>query len=531
MREDHYDIVIVGGGSAGCVLANRLSARPSLRVALVEAGGRGPWTRAPIGDLTTTHDPRFDWCYKTEPEPNLNGRTLQWPRGKVLGGSSASDGRLDHGGQAGDYDTWRRLGNPGWSYQDVAPYFRRAEDQEHCADPRHAPQGPLAMSSMRVTRDLRDAFIRAAGEIGVPTVGDVDGERPEGAGPFQLTARNRQRGSRATAVLGAAEKRPNLRVITHAHVERVCLRGGRASGVEYYREGEHRRARASLAVVLAAGAIGSPQLLQLSGIGPPAVLARVGVPVVQALPGVGRNLQDHLQIRCVFRCTRATLNDALRHPLRRLGIALEYLLRRSGPLRTGAIPLGVLCRSTPELDTPDLQLQFQPLSADRPGEALHRFSAFTASVFQLRPQSRGRIELKSPDPYAYPAIHPNYLATTADRRAAVDGVSIARRLCATRAMRPFVAEELLPGPAVQDDDALLEAAGALAHSMRHPVGSCRMGTDTQAVVDPRLRVHGVAGLRVVDASVMPTITSGDTDAPTIMIAEKGSDLVLEDLDG
>jgi choline dehydrogenase len=530
MAQHHYDYVIVGAGSAGCVLANRLSARADLRVALVEAGGRdrNPWIHVPVGYFKTLHDPGTDWCYKTEPDPNLNGRCLDWPRGKVLGGSSSINGLVYVRGQPRDFDTWRQLGNAGWGWHDVLPYFKRSEDNERGADALHGAGGPLAVSDMRVRRDVCDAFIRGAQELGIPAVHDLNTEQPEGAGYFQLTARNGRRCSTAVGFLRPAEKRANLDVLTNAQVECLSLDGKRVTGVQYFRGGERHHAMAGREVILAAGAIGSPQLLQLSGIGPGELLQGLGIRVVHALPGVGCNLQDHLQIRSVYRCTRPTLNDEVNHFGRKMLIGLEYLLRRGGPMSMGASQVAVFCRSRPELDTPDLQFHFQPLSADKPGEGLHRFSAFTASVCQLRPESRGRIELKSADPYAYPAIHPNYLATHTDRQAAIDGIRMTRRLCATQAMAPFVESELLPGPELHSDAELLDAARAISQTIYHPVGTCKMGNDAHSVVDERLRVHGMQGLRVVDASIMPTITSGNTNAPTIMIAEKASDLILDD---
>jgi len=530
MREQRYDIVIVGAGSAGCVLANRLSARADLEVALLEAGGRDwyPWIHVPVGYFKTMHNPRTDWCYRTEPQPNLGGRALDWPRGKVLGGSSSINGLLYVRGQPRDYDTWRQMGNAGWGWDDVLPYFKRSEDQERGADEFHATGGPLAVSNMRTRRDVCDAFIRGAEELGIPAIHDYNGAQQEGASYFQLTARNGVRCSTATAFLRPARRRANLHVITHAHAQRVAFQGRRAIGVEYCRGGRQVRALAAREVILAAGAIGSPQILQLSGIGPPELLARHGIAVVHPLEGVGRNLQDHLQLRCVYRSTRPTLNDEVNDPLRKLLIGLEYVLFRTGSMSMGASQVAVFCRSRPELDAPDLQFHFQPLSADKPGEGLHRFSAFTASVCQLRPESRGRIEIESPDPFVYPAIHPNYLDTMTDQRAAVAGLKMTRRICTTNAMQPFVAAELLPGPQVQTDDELLDAARALAQTIYHPVGTCRMGGDAQAVVDETLSVHGVESLRVADASIMPTITSGNTNAPTIMIAEKASDLVLAD---
>lgn len=531
MKQDHYDIVIVGAGSAGCVLANRLSARADLRVALIEAGGRDtdPWIHIPVGYFKTMHNPRTDWCYKTEPEPNLNGRCLDWPRGKVLGGSSSINGLLYVRGQHSDYDAWRQLGNRGWGWDHVLPYFKRSEDQERGADEYHGTGGPLSVSNMRVRRDVCDAFIRGAEQIGIPAIHDNNAAQQEGACYFQVTTRNGLRCSSSVAFLNPVKRRANLHIITDAHVERLCLDGRRVTGVEFFRNGEHHRAVATREVVLSAGAIGSPQILQLSGIGPAALLQNLGINVVHALNGVGRNLQDHLQIRSVYRSTRPTLNDEVNNPLRKMLIGLEFLIKRSGPMSMGASQVGAFCRSRPELDTADIQFHFQPLSADKPGAGLHKFSAFTASVCQLRPQSRGYVELKSADPYAYPAIHPNYLDTLSDRQVAIDGLKMTRRICATEAMQPFVDFEMLPGIEVQSDAQLLEAARNLSQTIYHPVGTCKMGNDPQAVVDDRLRVHGINGLRVADASIMPTITSGNTHAPTIMIAEKASDMILGDL--
>jgi len=524
------DYIVVGAGSAGCVLAARLSEDPSVRVLLLEAGGRdtNPWIHVPVGYFKTMHDPATDWRYRTEPEPALNGRSLDWPRGKVLGGSSSINGLLYVRGQPQDFDQWRQLGNTGWSFDDVLPYFIRAEDQERGASEWHGTGGPQAVSDMRARRDVCDAFIAGAEEIGIPRNDDINGARQEGAGYFQLTARNGRRCSTAVGYLRPARRRSNLRVVTRAHVHGLRFEGRRAVGVRYAVGSDVREARARAEVVLCAGAIGSPQILQLSGVGPVELLESHGIEPVHHLPGVGENLQDHLQIRSMYRCTRPTLNDEVNHPLRKALMGLEYLLRRTGPMSMGASQVYVFARTRAELETPDIQFHFQPLSADRPGEGLHRFSAFTASVCQLRPESRGRIRIKHPDPYAYPAIEPNYLATATDRATAVAGLRITRAIADSWAMRPFVAEELLPGPGARTDEELLEAARNIAQTIYHPTGTCAMGRGPHAVVDERLRVHGVGGLRVVDASVMPVITSGNTNAPTIMIAEKAADMICAD---
>ncbi len=525
-----YDYIVIGAGSAGCVVANRLSADPKTRVLLLEAGGRdrNPWIHIPVGYFKTMHNPSTDWCYATQPEPGLDGRSLDWPRGKVLGGSSAINGLLYVRGQGRDYDHWRQLGNAGWSYADVLPYFKRSEDQERGADAWHGTGGPLSVSDMRVRRDVCDAFIAGAAEIGIPRNDDINGARQEGAGYYQLTARNGLRCSAATAYLRPVRRRSNLVVETRAHVHGLRFDGRRAVGVRYALAERPQEASARAEVVLCAGAVGSPQLLQLSGVGPPELLREHAIRIVHALPGVGENLQDHLQIRAVYACRTPTLNDEVNHPLRKMRMGIEYLLRRSGPMSMGASQVYVFARTRPELETPDIQFHFQPLSADRPGHGLHRYSAFTASVTQLRPESRGTIRIRSADPREHPSIRPNYLATPLDRDSAVAGLEVARAIAGTRAMAPYVAEELLPGPEARTREALLAAARSIAQTIYHPVGTCRMGPDPGAVVDERLRVHGIGGLRVVDASIMPSITSGNTNAPAIMIGEKASDLIRED---
>ena len=525
-----YDYIVIGAGSAGCVLAARLSEDPSTRVLLLEAGGRdsNPWIHVPVGYFKTMHNPATDWCYRTEPEPSLNGRSLDWPRGKVLGGSSSINGLLYVRGQAQDFDHWRQLGNAGWSFEDVLPYFIKAEDQERGASEWHGTGGPQAVSDMRVRRDVCDAFIAGAEEIGIPRNDDINGARQEGAGYFQLTARSGRRWSTAVGYLRPARRRRNLRIVTGAHVHRLRFDGARAVGVRYALGAEVREATARAEVALCAGAIGSPQILQLSGVGPAELLAHYGIETVYHVPGVGENLQDHLQIRAVYKCTRPTLNDEVNNPFRKALIGMEYLFRRAGPMSMGASQVYVFARTRPELETPDIQFHFQPLSADKPGEGLHRFSAFTSSVCQLRPESRGRIRIKHPDPYAYPGIEPNYLATAEDRAAAVAGLRMTRAITGSRAMQPFVEEELLPGTEVRTDEELLDAAREIAQTIYHPVGTCAMGQGPNAVVDERLRVRGVGGLRVVDASVMPVITSGNTNAPTIMIAEKAADMIRAD---
>ncbi len=532
VHDGEYDFIIAGAGSAGCVLANRLSANPNNRVLLLEAGGeaRNPWLHIPIGYFKTMHNPNTDWCFKTELCPGLNGRPAAWPRGKVLGGSSAINGLIYIRGQAADFDHWRQLGNTGWGFDDVLPYFKKAEDQEHGADEYHGSGGPLAVSSMRVEREICEAFIRGAGEAGLVRREDFNRDDQEGCGYYQQTVRNGIRCSTATGYLKPVRGRANLRVITGAHITTLIMDGKKATGIRYRKDGAEHAAMARASVILSAGSLGSPQALMLSGIGDPATLGEAGVTPCHELRGVGRNLQDHLQVRPIFRTKRPiTLNDHIRNPLRKMMMGVDYALRRRGPLTMGASQVCAFARSEPHMERPDLQFHMMPLSTDNPGEGLHKFSAFTASVCHLHPESRGHLALKSTDPMSPLAIHPNYLSSLSDQRAMVAGLRWARRIADTPTMRDYILDELRPGAAVQSDEDLLQHVRDNAMTIYHPIGTCRMGGDAaHDVVDERLRVHGIEGLRVVDASVMPSITSGNTNAPTIMIAEKAADMIAQD---
>jgi choline dehydrogenase len=526
-----FDYVIVGAGPAGCVLANRLSADPTVRVLLLEAGGRDDyiWIHIPVGYLYCMGNQRTDWCFKTEAEPGLNGRALAYPRGRVLGGCSSINGMIYMRGQARDYDQWRQLGNAGWSWDDVLPYFRRSEDQVRGADDMHGAGGEVRVEEQRLSWEILDAFREAAAETGIPKTDDFNRGNNEGCGYFQVTQRRGIRRSAARAFLHPVMKRPNLTVMTHAQAKRVRLDGRRATGVEFWRDGAASVATASREVILAAGAVGSPQLLQVSGIGPAELLQRNGIAIHHALAGVGENLQDHLQLRLAYKVSNTkTLNERANRLIGRLGIGLEYALFRRGPMSMAPSQLGAFAKSDPSRETPDLQYHVQPLTLDRFGEPLHAFPAFTASVCNLRPTSRGSIHITSADAREAPAIKPNYLATEEDRRVAIAAIRLTRRICAAPALARFAPEEFKPGSEFQSDAELEKAAGDIATTIFHPVGSCRMGPDDGAVVDERLRVHGIGGLRVVDASIMPTITSGNTNAPTVMIAEKAADMIRED---
>ncbi|WP_114389059.1 GMC family oxidoreductase [Notoacmeibacter marinus] len=527
------DYVIVGAGSAGCVLANRLSADPANRVLLLEAGGRdwNPWIHIPVGYFKTMHNPSVDWCYRTEPDPGLNGRQLDWPRGKVLGGSSSLNGLLYVRGQAEDYDRWRQMGNTGWGWDDILPLFKRAEDQERGEDEYHGVGGPLSVSNMRIQRPICDAWVAAAQKAGYPFNPDYNAASQEGVGYFQLTTRKGRRCSAAVAYLKPVKKRDNLSIVTKAHVQKVDIENGRARAV-LYRDagGKICEAVAGREIILSSGAIGSPHILMLSGVGDAADLRAHGIDVFADRPGVGQNLQDHLQARLVYKCNEATLNDEVRSLFNQARIALKYALFRAGPMTMAASLATGFMRTNDQVATPDIQFHVQPWSADSPGEGVHPFSAFTMSVCQLRPESRGQIRLASPFVGDHPKIFPNYLATETDRQTIVEGVKIARRIARHPPLDSKIATEFRPSPdiALDDFEGTLEWVRENSTTIYHPTGTCRMGRDEKAVVDERLRVHGVTGLRVADCSIMPEIVSGNTNAPAIMIGEKASDLVLED---
>lgn len=525
-----FDYVIVGAGTAGCVLANRLSARRDLNVLLLEAGGKDDyfWIDVPVGYLYTIGNPRTDWCYETEPEPGLGGRSIGYARGRVLGGCSSINAMIYMRGQRSDYDHWAALGNRGWSWEEVLPLFKRSEDYQHGADEFHGAGGELRVEERRVNWEILDAWRAAAAECGIPSIDEFNRGDNFGAAYFQMNQRRGRRWSASKAFLRPVRRRPNLEVQVHSLVEGLVLEGRRAVGVRVRdAAGGRREVRARREVVLAAGAVGSPQILQLSGIGPGALLRERGVAVVNDLPGVGENLQDHLQIRSIYKVPGAlTLNRRAGALFGKLGMALEYALRRTGPLTMPPSQLGAFAKSGPERTSADLEWHVQPLSLDKFGDPLHPFDAITPSVCNLRPTSRGHVRIRSADPAAAPAIRLNYLSTDEDLQVAVAGLRFTRRIMAAPALRRFAPEEWKPGAELQTDAELRQAAAALGTTIFHPVGTCKMGSDQMAVVDARLGVHGIDGLRVIDASIMPRITSGNTNAPTVMIAEKGAEFLL-----
>ncbi|HET7766518.1 MAG TPA: GMC family oxidoreductase N-terminal domain-containing protein [Burkholderiales bacterium] len=528
-----WDYVIVGGGTAGCVLANRLSADPDVTVLLLEAGGKDDWIwiHIPVGYLFCIGNPRTDWCYRTESEPGLNGRSILYARGKVLGGCSSINAMVYMRGQARDYDEWKSLGNPGWGWNDVLPVFKRSEDYHLGADAAHGAGGEWRVERQRLSWEILDAFREAMAEAGIPKIGDFNRGDNEGSGLFEVNQRRGVRWNASKAFLRPAMRRPNLTVLTDAQARRLRLDGRRVAGVEFSRGGEEMFAGARVETVLAAGAIGSPQILQLSGLGPGALLRQHGIPVAHDMPGVGENLQDHLQLRMAFKVENVrTLNEWAGTLRGKVSMGLEYLFFRTGPLTMAPSQLGAFTRSDPSQRSANLEYHVQPLSLDKFGDPLHLFPAFTASVANLRPTSRGSVMIKSPDPLAAPAIRPNYLSTDADRIIAAASLKLTRGIARRPALAKYRPEEFLPGGTFRSDEELARAAGDIGTTIFHPVGTCRMGPDADAlaVLDARLRVRGIGALRVVDASIMPTITSGNTNSPTLMIAERGSDMIRED---
>jgi choline dehydrogenase len=531
-QEMEADFVVVGAGSAGCALAARLSEDPATRVILIEAGGEDSnrWIHIPLGFGKTFADPSVNWCYETEPDAGAAGRRVFWPRGKVLGGSSSINGMVYIRGQAEDFDHWRQLGNAGWSYEDVLPYFKRSEDQTRGADSWHGAGGPLCVSDVADRHPICAAFIEAAVSLGLPRNDDFNGASQEGVGWHQTTTRLGRRCSTAVGYLRPAMTRPNLQVLTNALTERILFDGPRAVGISFRRGGESAVARARREVILCAGAIGSPQILMLSGVGPQAHLESLGIAVAAALPGVGQSLQDHYSAPIKLKCReKITVNDVMQSNLKKLEAGLRYYLFRNGPLAMGTSPAALFAKTRPELASPDIKCSASPFSAERPQDGLHPFSGFTLIAYQLRPDSRGEIKLKTPRPEDAPAMYPNYLTAETDQRTIVAGLKLCRQILAQPQMARFVADEFQPGPAVASDEELLAYARSRGGTVYHPTSTCKMGSDALAVVDAELRVRGVEGLRVADASIMPTVVSGNTNAATIMIGEKAADLLRQEM--
>ncbi len=531
---DTYDFIVTGAGSAGCVLAARLSESGRYRVLLLEAGGKdsSPWIHIPMGYAKTFVDPKVNWMFESEPEKELNGRTMYQPRGKVLGGTSSINGMIYMRGTSADYDQWRQMGNEGWGYDDVLPYFRKAEDNERGANEFHGTGGPLRVSNQPYKWEIAEALIEACKQAGIPYNEDFNGATQEGCGYYQTTTKDKRRWSTAAAYLKPARKRPNLVVKTHAHATKILVEGGKAVGVEFETRGRRETARAGREVIVSGGAYGSPQLLLLSGIGPAEHLRDMGVDVVKDMPGVGSNLQDHFNTFCTYKISRNLSLNALQYSLpHRLVAGARYVFFRSGPMSGNGLYVGALVRTDKRLERPDMQLNISAWSTierRRDGIISHPFPGISISPVHLRPDGRGTVRLKTNDPLAPPAIHFNFLRSDYDMQAMLAGMRIARSIVRQHAMQKLIVEETAPGIHIRTDEEMMADVRERGVSNLHPVGSCGMGHGPQAVVDPRLRVHGIPGLRVVDASVMPSIIAGNTNAPTIMIAEKASDMILED---